>query len=254
MTQMLAIIGGSGLANLPALEIIERKTLVTPWGEPSAPLVRGRFNHGGREVVFLARHGEQHQLPPHRINYRANIWALRESGVTGIVAVATVGGIAAGFDAGTLAVPDQIIDYTWGRAATYFDGGGDGAAVTHVDFTHPYDEPLRQRLLRAAQRTGEPLRAGGTYAATQGPRLETAAEIARLARDGAHMVGMTGMPEAALARELQLGYATLAAVVNAAAGTGASAQAIDLTGAEKLAAELMTRVMRILQEAAADGD
>ncbi len=247
---MLAIIGGSGLDRLSALESARQVPMTTPYGDPSAPLVFGRLKQ--RDVVFLARHGENHRWPPHRINYRANLWALREQGVKNIVAIATVGGIGPGFGAGTLTLPDQILDYTWGRASTYSDG--DGAEVKHIDFTQPYCEALRARLTRAAQRAGEHVHSGGVYAATQGPRLETAAEIARLARDGANMVGMTGMPEAALARELDLCYATLAVVVNAAAGTGASAQAIDLPQAEKLGLELMARVIKILQEVAADGD
>jgi 5'-methylthioadenosine phosphorylase len=247
---MLAIIGGSGLDRLSALECTRRVAIATPYGEPSAPLVFGRLNH--REVVFLARHGETHRLPPHQINYRANVWALRAQGVKDIVAVATVGGIGSSFDAGTLALPHQIIDYTWGRACTYCEGC-DGE-VKHIDFTQPYCEHLRARLMRAAQRAGEPVHAGGTYAATQGPRLESAAEITRLARDGADMVGMTGMPEAALARELDLCYATLAVVVNAAAGTGSSAKTVDLPQAGIRARELMARVIRILEEAAADGD
>ncbi len=247
---MLAIIGGSSLGKLAALEVTRRVEIDTPYGAPSGPLVFGRLNQ--REVVFLARHGENHVLPPHRINYRANLWALHAQQVKAVLAVATVGGIGAGWSPGTLAVPDQIIDYTWGRDATFFDGA-DGA-VRHIDFTHPYDEVLRARVLRAAGRSGEPLHAGGTYAATQGPRLETAAEIRRLARDGAHMVGMTGMPEAALARELELPYATLALVVNAAAGTGASGHTIDLAAAEALARVAMARVVRLLCEVAADGD
>lgn len=247
---MLAIIGGSGLGQLSVLEAVRSATVSTPYGAPSAPLVFGRLNQ--REVVFLARHGEKHRWPPHAINYRANLWALREQGVKNVVAIATVGGISPAFGTGTLALPDQILDYTWGRASTFSDG--DGQPVTHIDFTQPYCESLRSRLTRAARRAGEPLHPGGTYAATQGPRLETAAEIARLARDGADMVGMTGMPEAALARELDLCYATLAVVVNAAAGTGASKQAIDLVQAEKLGRDLMARVTKILREVAADGD
>ena len=247
---MLAIIGGSGLDRFSALESTRQVAVTTPYGEPSAPLVFGRLHK--REVVFLARHGERHGLPPHMINYRANVWALRAQGATDIVAVATVGGIGASFGAGTLALPEQMIDYTWGRASTYFEG--DGGPVKHIDFTQPYCESLRIRLARAAQRAGERLHAGGTYAATQGPRLESAAEITRLARDGADMVGMTGMPEAALARELNLCYATLAVVVNAAAGTGASATAIDVPQAERLARALMARVVRILEAVAADGD
>jgi 5'-methylthioadenosine phosphorylase len=247
---VFAIIGGSGLDGFSALQSARRMTVATPYGEPSAPLVFGRLNQ--RDVVFLPRHGERHGLPPHKINYRANLWALRAQGVKEIVAVATVGGIGAGFGAGTLALPDQIIDYTWGRASTYFEG--DDGTVKHIDFTRPYCESLRTRLLHAAQYAGEPVHAGGTYAATQGPRLESAAEIARLARDGANMVGMTGMPEAALARELELCYATLAVVVNAAAGTGASAQAIDLPQAERLSRELMARVLKILEAVVANGD
>ncbi len=247
---MLAIIGGSGLGRLSALESTRQVAVSTPYGEPSAPLVFGRLN--GRDIVFLARHGENHRLPPHAINYRANLWALHAQGVKNIVAIATVGGIGVDIAASTLALPDQIIDYTWGRASTYFDG--ENGEVKHIDFTQPYCEALRVKLLRAAQRAGEALHNGGTYAATQGPRLESAAEIKRLARDGADMVGMTGMPEATLARELDLGYATLAVVVNAAAGTGASATAIDLLQAESLGRALMARVVKILQEVAFDGD
>ena len=253
---MLAIIGGSGLDRLATLQSTRMIAVTTPYGAPSAPLVFGRLHN--HEVVFLARHGENHHLPPHKINYRANVWALHAQGVRQVVAVATVGGIRVGFEAGTLAIPDQIIDYTWGRDATFFDGadGADGidGKVKHIDFTQPYDEGLRQRLLRAAQRLGEPVRAGGVYAATQGPRLESAAEIVRLARDGADMVGMTGMPEAALAREMELGYAALAVVVNAAAGVGSSAKAIDLPQAEALGRNLMARVIKILEAVASDGD
>lgn len=247
---MLAIIGGSSLNRLAALEGVRHIEMDTPFGAPSGPLVCGRLNR--RDVIFLARHGEYHRLPPHRINYRANLWALHAHQVKQVVAVATVGGIGAEFRPGTLAVPDQIIDYTWGRAATFFDG--DDGVVRHIDFTHPYDVALRQRIVHAAGRAGEPIHAGGTYAATQGPRLESAAEIDRLARDGAHMVGMTGMPEAALARELDLSYATLALVVNAAAGTGLSKDAVDLRAAESMGSAAMTRVIRVLTEVAADGD
>jgi 5'-methylthioinosine phosphorylase len=247
---MLAIIGGSSLNRLGALQVTRREQPATPYGAPSGPLLHGLLQQ--RAVLFLARHGEDHHLPPHKINYRANLWALREQGATAVVAVATTGGIGAAFAPGTLAVPDQIIDYTWGRAATYFDG--DDGVVKHIDFTQPYDAALRARLLQAARSAGEPLHDGGVYAVTQGPRLESAAEIQRLARDGAHLVGMTGMPEAALARELGLPYATLALVVNAAAGTGASGAAIDLPAAEALARTAMTRVTRILEAMAGDGD
>lgn len=244
---MLAIIGGSSLTSLPVLEAQRRVAADTPYGAPSAPLVIGRL--AKREVLFIARHGEPHHLPPHRINYRANLRALKDQGASHVIAVATVGGISSGFEAGTVALPDQILDYTWGRAATYFEDH-----VRHIDFTQPYDRALRSRLLRAARQAGVALHDGGTYAATQGPRLETAAEIRRLQRDGADVVGMTGMPEAALARELGLPYATLALVVNAAAGTGASAQAVDLAAAETLARAAMSNVVRILEAVAGDGD
>jgi 5'-methylthioinosine phosphorylase len=247
---MLAIIGGSSLDTLAVLENVRRVEMDTPYGAPSGPFVHGRLRQ--REVVFLARHGEKHQLPPHKINYRANLWALREQQVSDVIAVATVGGIDAQLAPGTVAVPDQIIDYTWGRAATFFEG--EGGVVTHVDFTQPYHEASRARLLGAARKAGVAVRAGGTYAATQGPRLETAAEISKLARDGAHMVGMTGMPEAVLARELNLRYAALAVVVNAAAGTGESRMAIDLSAAQAVAHKAMQAVVQILMEVATDGD
>lgn len=246
---MLAIVGGSGLYHLAGMTALRRIDADTSYGVPSAPLVLGRMR--GHDVLFLARHGENHQLPPHKINYRANLRALRDQGATQIVAVATVGGIHPELAPGVIAVPDQILDYTSGRAATFFDGEDGG--VKHIDFTQPYDADLRAQVLRAAMRAGEAVRDGATYAVTQGPRLESAAEIRRLDRDGADMVGMTGMPEAALARELDLPYATLALVVNAAAGTGASGGAIDLAAAEALARGAMARVARIIEEVAANG-
>lgn len=249
---MLAVIGGSGLYELAAMADARKIEAHTPYGPPSAPLVVGRLRQ--RDVLFLARHGERHQWPPHQINYRANVRALRDHGATHIVAVATVGGIGSAFASGVIAVPDQILDYTHGRAATFFDGSAENAGVVkHIDFTQPYEPALCARLLRAARRAGVAVQDGGTYAATQGPRLETAAEIQRLKQDGADMVGMTGMPEAALARELDLPYATLALVVNAAAGTGASAQGIDLAAAEALARAAMGNIVRLLEEVAADG-
>ena len=210
----LAIIGGSGLERIDGLQEVCRETVETPYGEPSAPLRHGIL--GSLEIVFLPRHGEGHTLPPHRINYRANIAALRQVGVTHVIAVAAVGGITAKMAPRTLVVPDQIIDYTYGRAHTFFDG--EDGNVTHVDFTHPYSDALRYDLVAAARYAGIEVIDGGCYGCTQGPRLETAAEIARMERDGCDLVGMTGMPEAALAREAGLEYACLALVVNWAAG------------------------------------
>jgi 5'-deoxy-5'-methylthioadenosine phosphorylase len=246
---VLAIIGGSGLAELANLVATRDLVVGTPYGEPSAPLRFGLL--GGREVVFLARHGAGHVMPPHAINYRANIWALRAQNATDVVSIATVGGIRADLAPGTLAVPDQIIDYTHGREATFY--GRSETGVTHIDFTHPYCEPLRQRLLKACAAARQPVVAGGTYAATQGPRLETAAEIDRLERDGADMVGMTGMPEAALAREQGLCYAAIAVVVNHAAGRGASAKGISHKDIQRILGDSMERVRGVLEKVVSDG-
>ena len=212
----LAIIGGTGLTTLKGLEITHREMVRTPYGEPSGPITHGVLH--GHEVMFLARHGYGHTIPPHRVNYRANLWALHHAEASRLLAVAAVGGISEAFAPGRLAFPDQIIDYTWGRDHTYFDE--DLSDVVHVDFTRPYDPELRRLLLKAAPEVGLDAIAEGTYGATQGPRLETAAEIRRLARDGCDMVGMTGMPEAVLARELELPYAACAVVANWAAGLG----------------------------------
>jgi len=214
--QVLGIIGGSGLGRLNALEVDRQETVKTPYGDPSAPLTFGRFD--GAPVVFLPRHGAPHTIPPHRVNYRANLWAMKDAGVERVVGMAAVGGITAAMAPGVLAVPDQVIDYTWGRAHTLFEA--DLSSVTHIDFTDPYCEALRRALLQAARRAGLEVYDGGTYGATQGPRLESAAEVLRLERDGCDLVGMTGMPEASLARELGLCYASLALSVNWAAGKG----------------------------------
>jgi 5'-methylthioinosine phosphorylase len=241
---VLAILGGSGLTKLANLVVRSRKTARTPYGEPSAALTFGEI--GGRGVVFLARHGDDHAIAPHEVNYRANLWALKEAGAREVVSVASVGGIGGAAAPGALMVPDQIIDYTWGRASTYFQGPG--APVRHIDFTEPYARALREKLLAAARVCGEPVLDGGVYAATQGPRLETAAEIDRLARDGADIVGMTGMPEAALAREIALDYAALAVVANHAAGRGDSRSTVSLEAIEAVLEQAMARVRRILEK------
>ena len=212
----LAIIGGTGLTSLNGLEITKREVIHTPFGEPSGPLTYGVLN--GKEVLFLARHGYGHTIPPHRINYRANIWALHNAGVKQVIAVAAVGGIHDALPPGALAVPDQIIDYTWGRPSTFFED--DLKEVTHIDFSYPYCDELRTMLLDQCKAAGLTACESGTYGATQGPRLETAAEITRMERDGCTMVGMTGMPEAVLARELNLDYACCAVSANWAAGKG----------------------------------
>ena len=210
----IAIIGGSGFAALAGAPVPAGPGPDTPFGQTSAAIAEGTL--GGCEILFLPRHGVGHSIPPHAINYRANLWALKQAGASHVVALAAVGGIGAAFGPRVLAVPDQLIDYTYGRAQTFSDGS-DGAVV-HIDFTQPYCDALRKSLLQAGRRAGLNPVDGGTYAAVQGPRLETAAEVIRLERDGCHLVGMTGMPEAALARELDLCYACAAFVVNWAAG------------------------------------
>lgn len=224
----LAIIGGSGFSAFPGLEAFDRQPIETRYGETSAPLVRGHLN--GESVCFLARHGAGHRLPPHRVNYRANIQALFDAGCSSVVALGAVGGVHPEYSPGTLCVPDQIVDYTYGRAHSFFDDESDG--VRHIDFTEPYSPALRQQLLAAAAAAGIPLRDGGTYAVSQGPRLETAAEVRRMARDGCDLVGMTAMPEAALARERDLAYATLAFVVNWGAGLSDEAITMDAINAQ----------------------
>ena len=242
--RMLAIIGGSGLTQLSNLAIVRREVVRTPYGEPSGALTYGSLCE--EPVVFLARHGYGHTIPPHLVNYRANIWALKQANVSGIISVASVGSIRADLAPGTLVVPDQIIDYTWDRKSTFFEGGE--TPVKHVDFTHPYDPSLRQRLLLATAAVGELAVDGGVYAATQGPRLETAAEINRFERDGADVVGMTGMPEAVLARELELPYAALNVVVNYGAGRADSAAGIIFDDIETVMQTAMSRVRVILEK------
>ena len=241
---MLAIIGGSGLSQLSSMENMRRKVVRTPYGEPSGALTFGSIH--GREVVFLARHGYGHTIAPHEVNYRANLWALKEENVAGVVSVASVGGIRKDLGPGTLLLPDQIIDYTWGRRSTFFEGAS--SQVTHIDFTEPYTEALRRRILAAARACGETVLERGTYAATQGPRLETVAEVNRMERDGADVVGMTGMPEAALARELGQDYAALTVSANFAAGRGDSAHAVALERIEAVLALAMGRVRRIIEQ------
>ncbi len=241
---LVAIIGGSGLSQLGNMEVTQRRVARTPYGEPSGPLTFGRIR--SREVVFLARHGYGHTIAPHEVNYRANIWALKDAGAEAVVSVASVGGIRSDITPGTLVLPDQVIDYTWGRASTFFEGAG--VPVNHIDFTVPYSDALRKKVLKAATACGEKILDGAVYAATQGPRLETAAEITRIERDGAHIVGMTGMPEAALAREVSLEYAAIAVVANYAAGRGDSARAVPLDKIGEILDQAMGRVRRVIEK------
>jgi len=217
---MIALIGGTGLGQIEGLRISDQKLIETPYGDPSSVLSFGELN--GQKVVFIARHGDPHKIPPHLINYRANMGALKQVGVNRIIAVNAVGGIHKALGPAELSIPDQIIDYTYGRDHTIFDGTTYESTTTdsldHIDFTHPYDEELRLALIAAAESESIVVLKTGTYGATQGPRLESSAEVQRLKADGCDLIGMTGMPEAALAKEMGMKYASISLSVNWAAG------------------------------------
>jgi len=240
----MAVIGGTGLADLGSARTRPGEPAVTPYGETSGPLVTVTLS--GREVIFLPRHGNPHTIAPHRINYRANIRSLKDRAIDTIIAVNAVGGITTEMAPCTVVIPDQIIDYTWSRPHTFFEEDAD--SLIHIDFTHPYNEALRQVLLTDGKNIGLEVTGKGTYAATQGPRLETAAEIDRLDKDGCDIVGMTGMPEAALARELEMDYASVSLVVNRAAGRSGEPITMDIID-ENLRIG-MDRIRKLLNEAA----
>lgn len=241
--QALGLIGGTGLAEIEHFVVERSFECETEYGPLSSPILEGFFEGSEQRYCFLSRHGRPHALAPHLINYRANVAALASMDVSGIIAVNAVGGISAAMTTASLCVPDQIIDYTWGRASTYYDG--ELNELRHIDFTEPYDQTLRERLLGAATAQGIALHDGGTYACTQGPRLESAAEIRRLERDACDVVGMTGMPEAALARELDLPYCSLAVVVNRAAGK--SAETITLADIQRVLEQSLGTVSQLLR-------
>ena len=247
---MLAVIGGSGLSQLANLDVSHREVVRTPYGDPSGAVTFGQIC--GRPVAFLARHGYGHSIPPHEVNYRANIWALWKRGALGIISVASVGSIRADLKPGDVVIPNQIIDYTWGRKSTYHEG--EDCSVTHIDFTEPYDHVLREQLISAAKMVNIPVSDSAVYATTQGPRLETAAEINRFERDGAHIVGMTGMPEAALARELGVPYAAISVVANYAAGRADSRDGISFESIQSVLHESMGHVRTIIEKMVGCGD
>lgn len=232
-----AIIVGSGALEL-GLELVPiDRPLDTAYGPASARPLFGETE--AAQVHVLARHGNPHLIAPHKINYRANLSLLSELGATEIIAINTVGGIAPHARNGSIALPDQLIDYTWGRAQTF----SDPTTLLHVDFSDPYDARLRAELMAAAAAVGIEVRDGGVYGCTQGPRFETAAEIERMRRDGCTLVGMTGMPEAGLARELGCAYASICLVVNPAAGRG---EPIDMDAIVALGRSGMTKVAALL--------
>jgi len=258
---MLGIIGGTGLTELKDQQQVAIHSLATPWGLPSGDI--GELSVSGKHALFLARHGHPHTIPPHRVNYRANLAALKKAGATAIVAVNAVGGINPEMGVTHINLPDQLIDYTYGRQHTYFDGGdavkldfdyfGDGhiqGQVTHIDFSYPYASQLREKMAECLQTMAFDFSIEGVYGCTQGPRLETTAEIKRMARDGCDIVGMTGMPEAALARELGLEYACIALVVNPAAGV--SRQVITMADIERAISTGMERVKQVIASIVAE--
>lgn len=240
---MLAIIGGHGLTELSDLEITHRQVMRTPYGEPSGTFLFGTLNQ--HEVIFLARHGYGHNIPPHLVNYRANLWALREQGVKNVVSIATVGGIRTDLTPGVIVVPDQIIDYTHGRDATFYDTRD--MPYINANFAMPFCLKLRGQILKSAGKVQQPCLDGGVYAATQGPRMDSIAEINRFERDGADMVGMTGMPETVLAMELGLNYAIVAVVVNYAAGRGDNLFGVNMEQVTATANAAMGKVHNIIE-------
>jgi len=207
------VIGGSGLYEIKGLVLKSRKSIPTPFGKPSGPYLIGKM--GDAEIIFLPRHGKHHDIPPHMINYRANMWGFRKLGVDRILSINAAGGIRKGLRPGDIVITDQVLDMTKNRKSTFYDGKG---GVVHIDFTEPYCPELRRILLEAGKRVNVPLKNGGTYVAVEGPRLETASEIRSFGILKGDVVGMTGMPEASLARELEICYAGLSVVANYAAG------------------------------------
>ena len=244
MTTRLAIFGGTGLYSMmDEFEMTRQQIIHTPYGEPSGPLVFGELH--GKEIVFLARHGFTHRLPPHRINYRANIWMLKKEGIDQMISVNAVGSMNEKCPPEALVIPDQIIDYTYGREHTFY--ADDLTHVVHIDFSQPYSDRLRAILIKAGENSGIYPQQTGVYGCTQGPRLETAAEIQRLVRDGCDLVGMTGMPEAALAREASMEYASISVVANWAAGI--QDKEISMEQIEAAAKNGMKQVKNLISEA-----
>ncbi|SUA43842.1 S-methyl-5'-thioinosine phosphorylase [Neisseria zoodegmatis] len=237
---MIAVIGGSGLTRLPELHINHRRIVRTPYGLTSSPLLFGKL--GGSDIVFLARHGLSHSLAPHEINYRANIWALHSVGADSIISVASVAALSEDFEPGSLVVPDDLIDYTFNRSSTFFEG--QSQEVVHIDFSFPYDNALRQAVLEHAASHGTPVYDKAVYACIQGPRLPTRAEVRRYRQDGADIIGMTGMPEAALARELGLPYVHLCGVTGIGCFTGSNGGSADICSIENRSA--IEKIRRLL--------
>lgn len=238
MGNKIAVIGGSRFGVLKNLVITHSTAVSTPYGEPSAPLSYGIL--GEHEVVYLPRRGSTKPMPPHDINYRANIWALRDAGVKTVIATAAVAGILDYFKPGDVVIPSQLIDYTYGRENTFL---GEDSGVNHIYFGDPYSAVLRNRLIQKAKELVLPVHNEATYGITQGPRFETRAEIARLATDGCHLVGMTGMPEAALARELELDYASIALVIRKAADDETPVDTARLTQSDALVEKLVEAII-----------
>lgn len=248
----VGVIGGTGFESPAFLADATDEVVRTPYGLARAAVGRA----AGFEVAFLLRHGPGHRLPPHRVNYRANVWALRELGVRRVLATAAVGALRRepGLAPGSIVLCDQFLDFTRNRPTTFFDG--DPGPVRHVDMTRPYCPELRRAMREAAEALGLPVRDGGTYVCTEGPRFESAAEIRAFALLGGDVVGMTGLPEAALARELGLCYQPVALVANWAAGVGDGAVSEEEVAAalagmrERVAALVQAALGRLAPEPA----
>jgi 5'-methylthioadenosine phosphorylase len=234
---VLGVIGGSGIYDIPGLDITDSVKLSTPYGEPSDLYRIGKS--GGAKVAFLPRHGSIHHIQPHKINYRANIWGFREIGVKKILSIGASGGIT--IEPGSIVVPDQIIDMTSGRDSTFHDE----EEVVHVDFTTPFCPDLRTHIFATSGNAGITIVGKGTYICVNGPRLETAAEIRAFSLLGADMVGMTGMPEAVLARELEICFAAISVITNRAAGiSGEMLTATEVAESMKASAEKIKGLLR----------
>jgi 5'-methylthioadenosine phosphorylase len=238
---MIGIIGGSGLYEIEGFVLREKKKVSTPYGAPSDYYLIGELS--GRDVVFFTRHGSEHNIPPHMINYRANIWGFKELGVNRIISLGATGGIGHEMKPGTIIVLDQIIDMTKDRDITFYDGKG---SVVHIDFTEPYCPELRESILRAGEKSGLSLKKSGTYVCVNGPRLESKAEIRFFSRIGADVVGMTAMPEASLARETALCYAGISVVTNYAAGI--TGKKLTTTEVKEIMKETAKSLRELLKE------
>lgn len=240
---MLAIVGGTGLYELPGLKIQQHIQGTTPFGEPSGDILRGRF--GDNDVLFLARHGAGHRLLPHEVNYRANVFALKQAGATMLLGFSAVGSLAQDIRPGELALPEQYFDWTRGQRERTFFGGG---VAVHVSTARPVSATMVDAVQAAAQRAGVNTMRGLTYACIEGPRLGTQAESHFLRQAGCHLVGMTNVPEVFLAREAQMAYATVGLVTDYDCWLDDPSQHVSVTSIFELYGQTLRKATRMLDE------